>query len=449
MRSIWLNGAILALPIDVSSHSQRATAALQRLVEVDPVFGSLSLWCRHRDATPEMIELFHPSDDGQIKSIEISYDIAPAYTDGRTIFYGRKFEEWNLDQQMAVCAHEILHIAFCHIPRGKALSDRLGPRYSPLLFNITTDALINETLAQADYNLPEPCVRLAPILKKILGSKRTPIDALAEFDAEKLYVKILEAIEANDSVSQDIWQLLEGPGIDLWPSGVVAPDERIESAEWEQRVRRAFASSRSSGRGIGRIAHRLGDVPKSRTPWEVVLRRLVTKAVTRKPTPTYERPTRRWLALDAEAQRFGKPCPGYEPGARMAKDLPRVVVCLDVSGSISTLMLMRFAGEIAGIGNRTGAEIHLVVFDDGIHLVAKLDGVDFVSELKRLEFNRGGGTSFIEPVERAMELDPSAIVVLTDLMGPFGDPPRDVPVFWACPIIPIPSAPFGRVISVV
>lgn len=48
----WVSGELAAAAVATPDHASRATAALQKLVEADPAFGSLSLWCRHRDATP-------------------------------------------------------------------------------------------------------------------------------------------------------------------------------------------------------------------------------------------------------------------------------------------------------------------------------------------------------------------------------------------------------------
>ncbi|MEL6314348.1 MAG: hypothetical protein AAFQ60_09940 [Pseudomonadota bacterium] len=40
----------------------------------------------------------------------------------------------------------------------------------------------------------------------------------------------------------------------------------------------------------------MADAPKPRTPWEVILRGLLTKAVTPQPRLSYARPSRQWIA---------------------------------------------------------------------------------------------------------------------------------------------------------
>jgi hypothetical protein len=51
-------------------------------------------------------------------------------------------------------------------------------------------------------------------------------------------------------------------------------------------------------------------------------------------------------------------------------------------------------------------------------------------------------------VAKGVELEASIIVVLTDLMGVFGQPPKTIPVIWAVPQqLKGMSAPFGRVVT--
>jgi len=121
-------------------------------------------------------------------------------------------------------------------------------------------------------------------------------------------------------------------------------------------------------------------------------------------------------------------------------------VGVDVSGSIGDHELEIFCGEISAIGKKTGCEIHVIVFDTQVLSTQKLDGHDLESEIRKVDFARGGGTSFVDVLEKAKDIDPSIIVILTDLYGPFGEDPR-VPVIWASPEDNPPEAPFGNVLS--
>ena len=109
-------------------------------------------------------------------------------------------------------------------------------------------------------------------------------------------------------------------------------------------------------------------------------------------------------------------------------------------------MLNRFGAEIDAISRKTGAQITLIVFDHGVRMVKELGADALRAELLSLKFNGGGGTSFVEPVNEALTHDPSIIVVLTDLYGPFGPAPARIPVVWASTGAKQNAAPFGKTI---
>jgi len=428
------------------SHSTRATKALQKLIEIDPAMGTLSLWCKHRDAIPELqLHLVKNESNGfDIEHTEV--DVAPAFTDGRTIFYGAEFSDWSLEEQVAVCAHEILHIALQHIPRAQKLAGRYGKRYSSRIFNVAADALVNETLLKANYSLPSPRVDLEEVLI-LAGSDYTKNDALTKSNVESLFAQLLDTFEKDGARKKQLEAMTGSLSSDLFRGEILSTEEVLQSAEWEQILSLAIQIGAASGRGIGKILTQMGDIPRTNTPWEIILRRMVTKAVTIKPKYSFGKPTNRWLALEAEALRGAQPCPGYEPAMNKSIDgQGRIVVCVDVSGSISKLTINRFAGEIDGISRRTGAKITVIFFDHGIQLVRELKGTDLKNELKALKFDSGGGTSFVEPIAEAIKHDPSIIVVLTDMLGPFGTRPGRVPVVWANCNHKNIKAPFGKTI---
>jgi len=448
-------------------HTERASIPLRKLAEVDVAFAGLSLFCRHRDAT----------DNLTIKGAGLDENgdpvTAPAWTDGKAIFYGPKFEKFSLEEQMAVSAHEILHIAWRHISRAKQLIRRFGGEYNNYLFNVATDAIINQTLILIGKTLPRPCIVLSELFKEVFGEEVDPEEVLSEWDAERLYIRLVSLngkagsggsglglgsgggrgrgdMPSDQDIVDALEKYLEQNGFeeDFYPTSEDSGNEVQEDMEWQQRFAHAISQARIAGTGIGKIGHKIADVPKTRTPWEVVLRRLVTKAAMRKPRPSFDRPTRRFLAMDSNARQLGVRRPVYEQGTVMNSANPRIVVCVDVSGSISDRLLRQFAGEIAGIGRRTGAEIHVLVFDTEVISRSKMAGQSYEQEITKIEFARGGGTSFVKVMEEAIELDPSMIVLLTDLCGPFGAAPKKTPVVWAIPDAKPPEQPpFGRVIS--
>ena len=430
-----------------SRHSRRAGAALRRLSEDDPALGALALWCAHRD-----------SDDKD----------ATAWTDGRSIFYGPRFESLAPHEQAGLAAHQVLHLALRHAARAQAMHGRFGDRYDDELFNIACDAILNQTLVEAGHCIPRPAVLLPELLKAALPEETRT----SHWDAEGLYIRLMTdaarsgkgtgeshgkghgkgdnrnarpdpATAARDFARQ------KGFGADLEPApGPVDGDEaETPDADWQERITRAMEAGRSAGRGIGTLSHKLLDLPQVGLPrWEHMLRRMISKAVAQVPRPDWGIPAKRWLAADSAARHERRYQPAFQPARRPDRSRARVAIAVDTSTSIDDARLALFAAQVAGIGRRTGAEVHVLAFDTVVTGHTKMQGMAWESEIQRIGFARGGGTDFGPVIAQAMELDPSVIVMLTDLDGPCGPAPK-VPVIWAIPQDSASAPPFGRVIS--
>ncbi len=112
--------------------------------------------------------------------IETTDSIPTACTDGSTVYYSPKFfERLTYDQQVFVMAHEILHVAFDHIWRSK---DK-----EPQLWNIATDAVINQILQDEDLPIIAGCVDMPEAKGK---------------SAEEMYDKLLKDKEKNQQNGQ-------------------------------------------------------------------------------------------------------------------------------------------------------------------------------------------------------------------------------------------------------
>lgn len=445
-------------------HTRRAGAALRRLSEDDPALGALALWCRHRD-----------SDDRD----------TAAWTDGQSIFYGPRFETLPLHEQAGLAAHQVLHIALRHGPRAQALHGRFGDRHDAELFNIACDAILNQTLVEAGHCLPRPAVLLPGLLKAALPEEvRT-----SHWDAEALYVRLMDdstrpgkgqgagkgqgtgkgqgagkdqgsgqgqgrddigAAGTDPARAAKDFARQRGFGADLEPAPGPAEgdaDEAPDASDWQERIARAMEAGRSAGRGIGTLSQRLADLPQvGMPPWERLLRHSISKAVAQVPRQDWGVPARRWLAADSAARAEGRFQPAFQPARRPDRRRARVAIAVDTSTSIDDARLQLFAAQVAGIGRRTGAEVHVLAFDTVVTGHTQMQGMAWESEIRRIDFARGGGTDFGPAIARALDLDPSVIVILTDLDGPCGPAPK-VPVIWAVPQETPPRPPFGRVIS--
>lgn len=412
----------------MNRHSARASVALRALNESDPAMAALALWCDHRDAAG-----------------------AAARTQGTTIAYGPAFEALPRHEQIGLAAHHILHVALRHTGRMAAMEARFADSFNAEVYNLAADAVVNEALVQAGYALPRPALTLTGVLEQVTGTATPAVQALAEWDVDRLYTRLMQggpgegraADRARAHARQSVFTE------DLEPDALRgAPEEAGEDALWRQHLSRAMEAGRLAGRGIGVLGHRLADIPVPATPWEVVLRGLVTRAVMQAPKVTWRRPARAWVAMEAEALATGGPVPAFQPGGQRASEVPRVVVGLDASSSVDDVRLGVFVAEVAGIARRGGAELWVIPFDEVARPPVRLVPAAWRAGLAALDLPRGGGTSFAPVIAAAAALGPSILVVLTDLEGEFGPVPRGLPVIWAVPdATGLDTPPFGRVLS--
>ncbi len=405
--------------MSAARHSDRAAGALADMGATDPAIAALALWCAHRD------------DPGATR------------TRGETILYGPDFAALPRHEQIGLAAHQILHVALRHPARGAGLAERLGPAFSADLYALAADAIVNETLLAGGHALPRPAVRLTELLAEAVGRQVLPAAALADWDAERLATALMGDAGTRQRAADYATRRQFTP--DLAPSEQTDPSPAPEP-EWRARRMRAMQTGRAAGSGIGPLFQTLADLAPPRIAWELRLRRLLTRAVTDAPRPTHRRPARRWLAMEAHARATGGPTPIFEPGIQRLATRPRLAVCIDTSSSVDDLTLRLLASECAGIARRTGAETHVLGFDEAVHTRATLGPGAWESTLQGLELNRGGGTSYLEVLEAAARLEPALIVVLTDLDGPMGERPP-VPVLWVTPDAPGMHPPFGQVLS--
>ncbi len=400
-------------------HSHRASRALAHLGEADPALAVLALWCRHRD------------DDGHTR------------TKGISILYGPSFSQLGLAEQVGTVAHHVLHVALQHSDRQASLAERLGPRFDGSLFGLAADGIINETLLLAGHALPRPAVLLTDLLAEIGEEAPSAVAALSEWDTDRLAMHL----HANPQRAEKARKFGKKKAF-TQDVEVGEPNDDGEvptAADWRNQMLRAMEAGRKAGAGIGRLGAILADLAPPGVPWEIELRGLLAKALADVPQVSYRRPAGRWIAMAADASARGMLEPVFEPGRARNGMRPRVAVAIDTSSSIDALTSSLFSSEIQGVARRTGAEVHLLAFDEEVFEARRIDGI--AADVSALNLRTGGGTDFRQLFEAIEALDPSVAVILTDLDAPAPDAPR-YPVIWAVPGRQAVDAPFGRLLRI-
>jgi len=478
------------MPEAAALYTHRGTRAVQRMVEHAPSSGGLALWVNHRDLPA---------------GAQAAHGIAPAVvTDGRTLFYAAGFDRLPLPQQAGCVAHAVLHVALRHAQRFQSIQERTGDA-DLQLFNVCADAIVNSALAHLGWlRLAVDAVRLETLLATTLGLRLDAEAALLAWDVERLYRAVDDRHDRQHPQHEHDRQdrhdpsgarprvpassgprrpdgaagaqhpgqgghggearrdedaaprgrangdgpraaaaraLARADAADLKPDALTrgAPEDEAEAArDWSERLQRAHAGDG----GHSMLRTLMADLPRIRTPWEQALRAQLAHGLAQRPGLSWSRPSRSYLANHGRIG-GGRRMP-WEPGSTASSRVPRLVVVVDVSGSIEDDLSTRFATEIEALSRRLEAGLVLVVGDDRVRRVEAFE--PGLGALRGITFQGGGGTDFTPLLEEAQRHRPDLIVVLTDLQGPVRFRPR-CRVIWA-----VPEAqgevepPFGRLL---
>ncbi|NCA69207.1 MAG: hypothetical protein EOM91_03730 [Sphingobacteriia bacterium] len=452
----------------MASHRHRGTRAIQRLVEYAPATGGLALWIRHQDLAPDAPLPLRQGPQGLL-----------AANDGTRILYGPAFETLPLPLQTGLVAHQVLHVALRH-PQRRAALQRLRGTLDDELFNLCADAIVNSTLSHLSWlELPPGAIQLEQLLESVLDIHQGVETALLEWDLEGLYRAIDDRRPAEQtdgagrrpgtggadgerptartnpngppqpSASPPARIHTDGPraararhlAADNPPDLLPAPDDAHpeqdaeQAREWRERITRAHAGDgpHSMLRAL------LADRPRVRTPWEQILRTRLARALSHQPDRSWSRPSRSYLANQGRRN-----CPRmpWEPGTTASRAVARLVVMVDVSGSIEAPLLDRFATEIESISRRLEAALVIIIGDTQVNSVTHF--TPGRSNLRAIRVQGGGGTDFTPLLREAERHAPDIGVILTDLDGPAHYAPN-YPLIWAVPAAHAERPhPFGR-----
>jgi predicted metal-dependent peptidase len=332
-------------------------------------------------------------------------------------------EQRSEDEMGALYWHEVMHLVLDHYGRR-------GDK-NPRLYNIAGDIFINDQGRNMGLVFPPGgCFPEVFGFPKNLSTEE--YYALLYKQAEEAIGKIMEALQKSGA-----WKSGEcgsGAGNELKdePEGGKAADAgaRSESEVQQTRLRVAEAVKQhvaTKGRGnmplgMDRWADEATKPPK--VPWQSVLGRVVRQAVSFRPGAvdySFSRISRRQGGIG-----FG---PGRPIVPAFVRPVPRVMVWLDTSGSMSQDQLVTGLGETAGVLRAAGAEIEFGSCDYAVHAVGRVENPQQLAKLVK----GGGGSSFIPAFEhmQKMRVRPQIAIFMTD--GDIGVPPvapKGIRVIW-------------------
>ena len=175
-----------------------------------------------------------------------------------------------------------------------------------------------------------------------------------------------------------------------------------------------------AGKLNGNVPREITEAMEAKVNWKEVLRDFVNSICADKDNSTWRRPSRRWVDQDV-----------YMPSA-IGEAVGRIVIAIDMSGSIGIAEIGQFLGELLSICNHVQPEgIDLMYWDTEVCAHEKYDRGDYEAIMTSTKPAGGGGTSAdcIPKYIAQHKLNPECVIVLTDgYIGGWGDWKH--PVFW-------------------
>jgi predicted metal-dependent peptidase len=175
-----------------------------------------------------------------------------------------------------------------------------------------------------------------------------------------------------------------------------------------------------AGKLSGNVPREVADALTPKVDWREALREFVTSHCADRDESTWRRPARRWISEDV-----------YMPSS-ISTAVGRIVVGIDMSGSIDAAQVGQFLGELKAICETVKPDgIDLLYWDTDVCQHEIYDGVDIQNILQSTKPRGGGGTDpqCIPNYIKAKNLKPECAVVLTDgYVSRWGDG-------WSCPVL--------------
>ena len=330
--------------------------------------------------------------------------------------YSRILEQWFIMEPplfQVLCIHELVPNTQMKCPLR---SGRKKLEYNPEIVVEMSDAALEEALRAEAVRLllkhpyerrPDGCSQQAMGLGSnlVIGDNyshpRFRIETPQEFGLQngmsfEWYAREVEKQQEKSG---------SGDGDGDSPAGASGNDKHRDLAElWDeddmtvQLINGIISTTKSWGSIPGNLAEILTSSLKAKINWRNVFAGFRASIISSKRKLTRMRPNRRT---------------GFDNMGSVRRFDTKLLVAVDVSGSISTESLQYFYGVINSAFRYGFESIDVVQFDHGVRAVHNLKKV-----IKDIAILGRGGTSFQEPIDYAHENGYDGLVMLTDGYAP-------------------------------
>jgi len=344
---------------------------------------------------------------------EVKDDVPTACTDGRNTYYGRDYmAKQASNKRKGVILHENLHKAFRHTTVWKHLY-----KENPTLANMACDYVINLMIMDGDNNfvsLPDGA---------LLDPKYKGLDAGTVYRMLKEEAKggTIHVKTVGDQEGKDVPVIEVGNGLDEhdWESaeGMTNEEKETLAKDIDQALRQGAILA---GKMSANVPREISDVLEAKVDWREAMREFVTSFCADKDESTWRRPSRRWIGQDV-----------YMP-SMIGESVGRIVIGIDMSGSIGDEEVGQFLGEVKKICDTVKPEgIDLLYWDTRVCQHEKYEQDQLDNLLASTKPRGGGGTDpqCIVDYMNNKKIKAECAVILTDgYVGSWGEG-------WLCPTL--------------
>ena len=298
----------------------------------------------------------------------------------------------NIKQMESTMKHEILHILSMHLIRAKEFK----AQYGTIAINIAMDIVVNTYLD----HLP-PYATTLEWVNLNYSLKLLPFQPF-EYYVEKIQTAI-DLLEEDNDATEDDSNKEEKIETDYNPEKT--HDIWKDSSDIDEKTLKEFTEKSINNSQKGSIPNFLESMifslknSKGELPWDLYLKRLMGAVESNNKKTITRRSRRQPDRLDLRGQ--------------LRSHKAKIVVALDISGSISDEEFNQALKEVFHIVKNYNHEITIIECDNEIRRVYKVESVKDIKERIKIR----GGTRFTPVFEYANHNKVNLLVYFTDGKG--------------------------------